>query len=75
MKKITTHSGAVYHLHEDGKITGGSKELVNGKLLVGPYIGASMYIDTPERGGLNPTYRQPGVITSYVVEIEEVEDD
>ena len=74
MKKITTYSGAVYHLHDDGKVTGGSRDLVNGTLLVGPFMGQSMLISTPERGHLNPRYEMPSVQTSYVIEIEEVED-
>ena len=75
MKKITTYSGAVYFL--DGrKITGGSKKLRNGALLfpIAPITGASMMISAPERGHLNPRFEEPGVTTSHVVSIEEVED-
>lgn len=71
MKKITTYSGAVYYI--DGtKITGGSKKLKNGELLVGPIVGRSMYIYTPERHHLNPHFSTAGVTTSYVVSIEDV---
>ena len=75
MKKITTYSGAVYHLHDDGIITGGSRDLVDGRLLYGPFMGQSMLVYTPERAHLNPRYETPSVSTSYVVDIEEVEND
>ena len=71
--RVTTFSGAVYYI-EGERVTGGSRDLTDGKLLVGPYIGASMFIDTPERGHLNPSFRYPSLQTSYVVSIEEVEE-
>ena len=76
MKKVTTYSGAVYYLDDNRKITGGSKKLRNGELLfpLEPIIGASMMISAPERGHLNPRFEEPGVTTSHVVSIEEVED-
>ena len=71
-KKITTYSGAVYILQEDGRtITGGSKNLKDGHLLTEPRIGGSMQISAPERGQLHPEYRWPGVTSSYVVSIED----
>ena len=71
MKKITTYSGAIYYL--DGvKITGGSKKLKDGELLMGPVIGQSMMISTPERHHLNPHFATAGVTSSMVMRIEDV---
>ena len=71
-KKITTYSGAVYILQEDGRtITGGSKELKEGHLLTQPIVGQSMMISAPERAWRHPNYRWPGVTSSYVISIED----
>ena len=73
MLRVTTHSGAVYYI-EGAKVTGGSKNLVDGKLVGIVSLYASMMIDTPERAHLYPDLDQPGVVTSHVVSIEEVDD-
>ncbi len=74
MLKVTTESGAIYYL--TGKsVRGGSLNIQRGTLLLpldGPLVGHSMIIDTPERGDLNPEYRQPSVTTTVVVHIDEI---
>ncbi len=72
MKKINTRSGAIYFLRNDGRtITGGSKNLKNGHLLIEPRIGRCMLISTPERYHLHPHILNPGVTTSDIVSIED----
>ena len=71
MKKITTSSGAVYYL-EGTKITGGSKKLKDGEILVEPVVGHCMLLATPERLHLNPHFSTAGVMSSQVVSIENV---
>jgi len=72
MKIITTYSGAVYKLHDDGRtITGGSKDLKDGHLLTEPRVGHTMMISTPERHHLNPHFGTAGVITTRIISIED----
>ena len=71
MQKITTYSGAIYYLN-GRTITGGSKKLKEGHLLVAPAIGNSLLVSAPERQHLNPLYRVPGVTSSMVVKIENI---
>ena len=50
MLKVTTHSGAVYIISNDDKVTGGSKGLKNGLLVSGwPIVGDTLLMQTPER--------------------------
>ena len=68
--KVTTESGAVYHVNGD-KVTGGSKNLKNGRLLsLAVRTGMPMLISTPERGHLNPHFSNPCVMSTPVVKIE-----
>ena len=72
---VHTNSGAVYELHDDGKICGGSKQIRDGKLVGAVYrdggpirrgravVGLRMEIDVPGT---------KGVISSRVMKIEEV---
>ena len=73
MLQITTYSGAVYYV--DGtKVTGGSRNLVDGKLVSPVRLRASMMIGTPERAHLFPDFDQPGLVTSHIVSIEEIDE-
>lgn len=78
MKKVTTFSGAIYIISDSGKVTGGSKDLKNGKLVFGPpVVGKSLLIETPERVALRdiPPPEDgviPCVVSSRVVEIENI---
>ena len=74
MLKVTTKSGAVYHI-KDGIVKGGSKNLKRGILLLPPCIGSSLVMSTPERSGANPDAELPSVYSSRVVSVEEVDDD
>ena len=67
--KVTTLSGAVYHISGD-KVTGGSKGLKDGRLLRPVSLGAPLLISAPERGHLHPEFRMPGVTSTDVVSIE-----
>ncbi len=50
MLKVTTHSGAIYFIGDNDKVTGGSKDLKNGVLVSGtPVVGDTLLIETPER--------------------------
>lgn len=74
MLKVTTQSGAIYYVDGDNKVTGGSKDIVNGKLVGGqPTLGVGLMILTPERGHLNPQFKTPGVYSTDVMIIEEVD--
>jgi hypothetical protein len=81
MLKITTFSGAIYFITETGHVRGGSKDLKNGVLLSGPPVmGESLLIETPERVPLRDMPPPlPGVVpavhSSYIVNIEEVDDE
>ncbi|MCH7559793.1 MAG: hypothetical protein IIC67_00230 [Thaumarchaeota archaeon] len=78
MKKVTTFSGAIYIISDSGKVTGGSKDLKNGKLVFGPpVVGKSLLIETPERVALRDIPPPEGdaipcVVSSRVVEITEI---
>ena len=74
MLKVTTESGAIYYVSTDGIVTGGSKELTNGRLLLSVMIGRSLWISAPERVKQNPPARGPGVVSTPVVSIEIVKD-
>ena len=74
MLKVTTESGAIYYVGTDGIVTGGSKELTNGRLLLSVMIGRSLWLSTPERAKQNPTARAPGVFSTPVVSIEIIKD-
>jgi len=72
--RVTTASGAVY-LVTDDKVTGGSKNLKNGKLLYPVQCGDSMLIFTPERSHLNPHFKNPSVLSTPVMKIEPVNEE
>lgn len=79
MKKVTTFSGAIYIIGDDGKVTGGSKNLKNGKLIFPrpSLVGQPLLIETPERVPLRDMPHPiegaiPAVQSSYVVEIEDI---
>ena len=72
--KITTHSGAVYTYYPDTRcITGGSFDLQEGTLIFAPEIGRSLFMDVPERQEHNSDAIQPGVVSTPVTEIEEID--
>lgn len=75
MLKVTTESGAIYYISTDGIVTGGNKELTNGRLLQSAMVGRSLWMSTPERAKQNPTALEPGVTSTPVVSIEVVKDD
>jgi hypothetical protein len=66
--KVTTQSGAVYMI--DDKVVGGSKNLVNGRLLYPVRLGDAMLILTPERAHLNPNFKNPSVLSTPVTRID-----
>lgn len=72
--RIITESGAIYFL-TGNRVTGGSKNLKNGKLLSPVQLGHPLLISTPERAHLNPHYKLPSVLSTHVVEFEPVEGD
>lgn len=75
--RVTTESGAIYLIDLISKhVTGGSKELKNGQI-VNLYleVGSRLLINTPERAKQNPTAVQPGVISSPIVKIEQIDED
>lgn len=72
--RIITESGAIYFL-TGNKVTGGSKNLENGKLMSPVRVGCSLLISTPERKHLNPHYKNPSVLSTPVAEFEPVEGD
>lgn len=78
MIKVTTISGAIYIINNDGKVTGGSLNLKNGKLMSGPpKLKHSLIIETPERVPLRampPPLEGvvPAVQSSYIVEIKDI---
>ncbi len=74
MLKITTKSGAVYYLHNNGAISGGSLGVKEGRPFYKPFVGQPLLIHTPERGHLNPDFQMPSVVSTVVVSIEEVPD-
>jgi len=74
MRRVTTASGAVYRITDDGIVTGGSRNLRRGRLIAPIVPGRPMLIQTPERADLFPDFRDPGIITSTVVTIEEVDE-
>ena len=71
--EITTASGAVYIL-TGSRITGGSKNLQDGTILYMPNVGDSMLIFAPERGHLNPRFKNPSVLSTPVVDIVPVRE-
>lgn len=75
MLKVTTESGAVYYVGTDGMVTGGSKNLVAGRLLQSVVIGRSLWLSTPERAEQNPTAIAPGVCSTPVVSIEIIKEE
>ena len=71
MLQVTTISGAIYMI--DGTIvTGGSKNLESGKLLYPVQLGDSMLIFAPERSHLNPSFKNPSVLSTPVMKIEPI---
>lgn len=68
--RVTTQSGAVYMI--DSVVTGGSKNLKNGKLLYPVRLGDAMLILTPERAHLNPNFKNPSVLSTPVTRIDVV---
>jgi hypothetical protein len=69
--KITTESGAVYVV--DGSlVTGGSKNLRNGRLARPVRMGIPLLIYTPERAHLNPHFTNPAVQSTPVIDIEPI---
>jgi len=74
MLRVTTYSGAVYYIDGD-KVTGGSRNLTDGRLISHAVIHRSMMIETPERAHLYPEFGQPGLTTSHVVTIEEIDGE
>lgn len=71
MLKVTTESGAIYYIRGE-RVEGGSKNLIDGRLLVPVMMGAPLMISTPERHRLNPDFQAPGVLSTPVVKIEGV---
>jgi hypothetical protein len=72
MYYIKTESGARYIVVGD-VVKGGSKNLKDGRLLNPPVqIGKCLLMLTPERAHLNPHYRNPGVMSTPVVEMEPI---
>lgn len=71
MLEVTTYSGSVYYV-EGTKITGGSRNLTDGRLISPVIILTSMMIETPERAYLHPERERPGITTSHVVRIKVV---
>jgi hypothetical protein len=76
---VRTYSGSEYVLarRKDGswKVTGGSRNLQDGTLVrvLEPNIitiGQGMFVYAPERAQDHPTYKMPGVSTSYIMKIE-----
>jgi hypothetical protein len=73
MKRVITYSGAVYYIDGD-KVTGGSKNLKDGRLIGPLRMGSCLLIDTPERAQANPTAIQPAVRSSVVIAMEDVDE-
>ncbi len=69
--RVTTYSGAIYVV-EGNKVAGGSKNLKGGTLLYPVRCGDSMLISAPERGHLNPDFKNPSVLSTPVVKIEPI---
>ena len=78
MLKVITESGAIYYVAENcvgAPVMGGSKELQASYLWIPMTIGRSMQIYTPERIPQNPDAIVPGVFSTSIVSIEEIDDD
>ncbi len=67
MLKVTTHSGAVYFINDNGKVTGGSKNLKNGVLVSGaPVVGDTLLVQAPERIALRELPPPPDPAMAHV---------
>ena len=78
MLKVITESGAIYYVAENcvgAAVMGGSKELQARYLWRPMLVGRSMQIYTPERISQNPDAIVPGVFSTTIVSIEEMDDE
>ena len=74
MLKVTTESGAIYYIDDEGIVKGGSKKLIEGQLYYSAMVGSSLLVLTPERAKQNPTARTPCVVSTPVVSIEVIDE-
>jgi len=72
---VKTRSGAEYIITQDGIVSGGSKDLKQGKLINAPVeINKPLLMITPERKEQNPNAVLPGVVSTPVVHISLVNE-